>query len=525
MKLTIKKCITAFMSLAAVLVLSSCIGGGKPGSTVIEKGDISYPIDTDETIKYWVCLPDVLRQTVNNFGDTEFAKEYIRRTGIKVEYIHPAVGEESESLNVIIASNALPDIIETNWLSKGPSSMIENGIIRRLNDYKEHMPHLNRFLAENADVDKQIKTDDGDYYSFPFVRDDNMLLSTSGFMVRSDWMKSLNLEVPETIEDWGNMLTALKTKCQYPLAFPIGVLDFFAGAYGIDDTYYVDEEGKVRIGVIEPQYKELLTTMNRWYEKGFIHKNAAILSLDLVRSNMLNNVSAVDFAAGGSGMGYYLSKKDKDGKELELEPLPYPSSEKGKKPEFGNTSFKYTPQNSAAITVHAKNPELCARFLDYSYGPEGSMLNNFGIENVSYEIIEGVPTYTDIITKNPSGLTMSQALPLYVRSSTEGPFVQDVRYIVQYYKTPAQIKALEVWGNNNHKKHLMPQVTTTAEESRELSVINGEIEKYKAEMLIRFVMGDVSIDKFDETVEHYKALGIERAIQIYQDALGRFNSR
>jgi len=520
-----KKIIASILTLTAIASLAAC--GEKKEETAVKSdmptGEIQYPVETEETVRYWVRLPSSLGSTVTNFSETEFAKEYMKRTGVKIEYLHPAAGEEAQSLNLLIASNDLPDIIETNWLSNNPSSMIRKKVILALNDYMDYAPNLKKYLSENPDVDKQIKTDESEYYVFPFIRNGEKLLATSGFMARADWMSELGLESPETIEEWELFLEAMKTKCDYPLAIGMATTSHFLSGFGIDDTYYVDSDGKVAHGAIKPEYKEFLITMNRWYEKGLIDKNAAVINGQQVQSNMLNGKAAVDMGAGGSGMGMYLNAKK--GEAFDLIALPYPSTEKGVKAEFGNKQFKYSPVNGAAITAQAKNPALCARLLDYSYSEEGSMFNNFGIEGVSYEMKDGFPTYSDVITNNPEGLAMSQSLPIYVRAANEGPFVQDERYIVQYYQNPQQQAALDIWGNNNHDKHLMPQITLTDEESNEFAKIDNAIKTYTSEMLIKFITGEEPIDNFDKFVEQLKSMNIEKAIEIQQAALDRFNKR
>ena len=39
--------------------------------------------------------------------------------------------------------------------------------------------------------------------------------------------------------------------------------------------------------------------------------------------------------------------------------------------------------------------------LDYLYSEEGIMLTNYGIEGVSYELVNGEPVYTELLTNNP----------------------------------------------------------------------------------------------------------------------------
>ena len=170
-------------------------------------------------------------------------------------------------------------------------------------------------------------------------------------------------------------------------------------------------------------------------------------------------------------------------------------------------------------------PELAARLLDYSYSEEGFMLNNFGIEGESYDMVGEYPTYKEVITKNPDGLAMSQALPLYVRAANEAPFVQDVRYIEQYYALKQQSDALAIWGNNNDEKHRMPQITLTNEESDEYTKIINDIETYRDEMATKFIMGEESFDNFGTYVETLKSMKIDRAVEIQQAAYDRFISR
>ena len=44
-------------------------------------------------------------------------------------------------------------------------------------------------------------------------------------------------------------------------------------------------------------------------------------------------------------------------------------------------------------------------------------------------------------------------------------------------------------------------------------------------MIIKFVIGTEPIDKFDEYLEEAYDLGLQRALDIYTDALKRYNAR
>ena len=153
------------------------------------------------------------------------------------------------------------------------------------------------------------------------------------------------------------------------------------------------------------------------------------------------------------------------------------------------------------------------------------MLYNFGIEGESYEMKDGYPTYTDTIFHNPNGLSVSQAMHCYLRACSVGPFVQDVRYIEQYYELDQQREALNVWGVSDAELYWLPQITLTSEDSSEYSKIMGDLNVYKEEAMLNFIVGQKPLDEFDSYVEEIKRLGIDRAIEIQQAAYERFIAR
>ena len=120
---------------------------------------------------------------------------------------------------------------------------------------------------------------------------------------------------------------------------------------------------------------------------------------------------------------------------------------------------------------------------------------------------------------------MSQVLSMYVRSSTEGPFIQDERYISQYYQLQEQRDALDVWGQNVSQDWKMPMVTLTSEEQAEYSRIITDFQTFQTENVTAFIMGSRPISEFESFVQECKDRDIERAIEIYQAAYDRYINR
>ena len=134
--------------------------------------------------------------------------------------------------------------------------------------------------------------------------------------------------------------------------------------------------------------------------------------------------------------------------------------------------------------------------------------------------------YTDLIFKNPDGLTVASAMAFYIRAANSGPFVQDGDYIDGFYSRPNQQESLKNWMANMEyeRKNVLPPYTLTPEETEEYSSIMTEINTAMADV-DKFITGKKSLDEYDKFIENLKGLGIERAIEIVQTACDRYNDR
>jgi putative aldouronate transport system substrate-binding protein len=483
-----------------------------------------------EKLTYWMPLAQNVAANFPNLGQTPYARAVQERTGIQVEYLHPA-GNTGEQFNLIIASGDLPDIMESNWLgySGGPENAIAEKVILRLNDvFENHAPHLSAYLTAHPDIDRMIRTDAGSYYCFPFVRGDFTLLLSSGLMIRQDWLDELGLEIPKTIDDWHTVLTAFRDR-KGSMA-PFTNYNFsnvpFAYAWGVTPrNFMVDDESRIRYSPIEEGYRSYLAVFARWYKEGLVDPDILTTSFDQVSTKMTRGLSGAAVAALGSGMGTWTASARQQTPSFRLTGAPVPMLREGQKPHLSYAVYPYSGITSAAITTGARNVETAARYLDWSYGEEGYILNNFGIEGESFVWVDGYPAFTDMVLKNPNGWPIAQGIAAYARSQDSGPFVQDRRYLEQYYSLQEQKDALTLWPFEDMLKHIVPPLTPTPEESAEFATIMTEVNTYQREMEAKFIIGTEPLSNWDAYVRTIKNLGIDRAIEIQSTALNRYNAR
>jgi len=138
--------------------------------------------------------------------------------------------------------------------------------------------------------------------------------------------------------------------------------------------------------------------------------------------------------------------------------------------------------------------------------------------------VDGKPVYTDKIIK-PAGMTAAQALQRYCR--WDGPGVMDYKRMWQLYRASGQgemLKALDVWKQDDIS-YVLPPISLTQEEATENSNIMPDIITYVNEMTVKFIIGGEPLSGFDSFVAKIKGMKIDRAMQIQQAALDRYNKR
>ncbi|MEG0642189.1 MAG: extracellular solute-binding protein [Clostridium sp.] len=531
----LKKMMLGMMCVVMAVGVMGCSSKTEaPKETVNTEDKVEKNTEGTE-IKYWAAMNGNVVPVAQNYGEVEFYKQLEEKTDVKINFLHPPVGQEKDQFKLLIASRKdLPDVIQAQWLFEypgGPEKAIKDGVIISLNDYLDQMPNYKKAMEANPEMLKQCKTDDGTIYGFQGLNQ-NDAKAFSGLMLRADWLEELGLEAPETIEEWEVVLRAFKEEkgAIVPLSMRsrdlMNEVNLFNAAYEIGYDFYLDDKGEVQYGPIQPEYKEYLTTLNNWYEEGLLDPDFASIDDKIVDANLLNGKSGATFGWIGGSMGkWYKAATDE---KFELIAVSNPVINKGDKGKFLSTYANQIAGPSAAITTNAENIEEIITMFDFLYTEEGKMLKNFGVEGLTYEMVEGKPVYTDLIMKNPDGLPIGQAMGKYFQANYGAPGFSEIpAYQEQYYELDAQKEARIAVNKHaaSAEPHVIPPITATSDESKDLATIMTDIDTYREEQFVAFVTGAQPMEKFDEYVEVMKQLNIDRAVEIKQAGVERYNNR
>ncbi|MFW6234573.1 MAG: extracellular solute-binding protein [Spirochaetota bacterium] len=307
------KKITTLIALS-IFVSMALFGGGQDEQTQDPSTPASY--------SYHMQITASLTQVITNFGDTELARELAERTGVSPVYQHPLAGQEEESFNLMIAAGELPDIFEYNIVGNypgGPEKAIDDGVVLDLTDLlPEYAPNLWQYYQDNPDVALLARTDTGRYYSFPFIRGDESLMVFFGPVVNRSWLNELGLDLPETIDDWEEMLTLFRDEmgAEAPLTYEPNLLNnannTFVGAFGTAFDFFIDDNGDVQYGPIQPGYRDYLETFARWYDEGLLDVNIESMDRQQVAAKMTTGQSGASIGFAASRLGAWLEAVDGD---------------------------------------------------------------------------------------------------------------------------------------------------------------------------------------------------------------------
>lgn len=523
--------------LLAVTMAIAAAGCGGPAKEQPEVASDPEAPPVLSELTYWVQIVSQVSATMKSYNEIEAYKELERITGVKVDFQHPPQGQQAtEQFNLMMTSDKLPDVIEYSWAGYpgGPEKAIKDGKIIKLNDLiDQYAPNFKKVLEEHPEWKKEITTDDGSIYVFPFLRTDDKLKVFLGPTIRQDWLDKLGLSMPTTVDEWYNVLKAFKEQDpngngkadEIPLYLTKGDVDTttaFLGAWGINAGFY-QEEGQVKYGPTDPRFKEFLTLMNQWYKEGLLDQDFATTDEKMLEAKITGGQIGSAVLYTGSGIGKYGTlMKDKD-PNFRLVAAPYPVMNKGDKQIWGYKDHAFNGIG-AAVTTSNKNPVETVKWLDYGYSEEGTLLFNFGKEGVSYAMEDGKPVFKPEVLKDPSGLPVIQSMSKHNRATFSGPFMLDIRFDQQYTTEPDQLESKIIWAEPTMEKK-MPRTTPTQSESSRYASIMTDINTYKDEMYLKFVMGAEPLDQFDKYVKTIESMGLAEALEIQQKALERYGKR
>ncbi|UQZ35187.1 ABC transporter substrate-binding protein [Paenibacillus sp. PK3_47] len=182
-------------------------------------------------------------------------------------------------LDMKLAQGAVPDLFrirQTQDLLKYQQQGLLAEIPEEL--LNEYAPNIMKAIREHAPAYQDYGKIGGKYYGIPVVNPTNIYRIP--VVYRQDWLDKLGLAVPETLADFEKVIYAFTNddpdgngiKDTYGLSRE--GMNVLFGAFGqvvfADQLYFGVKEQKLVIGALEPELKEALQYLRKWYRDGVI---------------------------------------------------------------------------------------------------------------------------------------------------------------------------------------------------------------------------------------------------------------
>lgn len=505
--------------IVSMLLTGLLFAGGQEEAAVSEEAPVlsvwavtaaEIPIDADNSAVW---------QAVEN------------EVGVDLEWEIVSTQAKDQNFNLMIASGDLPDIV-AYYEGKGGHASIDRfgseGAFLPLQDMiKKSAPNLEARLLTDRKVAEAITAQDGNIYIVPMMAAIN---AARGWFIRQDWLDKLGLDAPTTTDELFEVMVAFRDrdpngngeKDEIPLVFRRRGDDAFynimALAYAFDaDMDWVVRSGKVVYGPSENAYGDYLAYIQRLYTNKLIDQEV------LTRQG---NPRTELFTAnrGGALHDWFASTAGLNDQLVDSIPgfeLTHFA------PPVGTADEPYTRIQMSTVradggwSISATNeyPEKTLALFDFLYSDKGIELTNFGLEGIHHtKEANGFPRYTDLITNNPDGLSLHEALVSNGMQWKIG-MVQHIDYENQFANKTAFDARKDYM--ENYIVEDFPTLTFTAEEQDVVTDKFSQIRSYVLEMTAQFMVGKRTISSFATFQQELDELGLDEVTKIYQAAYDR----
>lgn len=497
------------------------VGSTEASTPVVEEPkEITYPLEGNVKLTIGVAPNATVSGVCAGWAETAIMKEWQKQTGVEIEFV------EAKDMNLLLAGGDMPDII-LGWQGNsnypgGWSAAIKDKIIQPITEYyEEFAPDYAKLLAENPE--KEQAWVDGEMWGFAYLLETMDQSCSSGMIIRQDWLDDLGMKAPTNHEELYDVLKAFKEKkgAEYPLGMSTGdIYDYMVkrgmmtSSFGLAQAQHYVLDGVVQPCYVGEEYKEVVTFFHKLYEEGLLDPNCAAVDSATKMSNFLNGKSGMMFGAIGSGLGSILeaTKDDPNFKAAGVAPFKTPDGDISMCSQYTGVLL----QQGAFITTACKDIEAACKFLNFGYTEAGLDMFNFGIEGVSYEVVNGEKQYMDETIRTNPNMTVTQAMYYYTRALIGGPFMQQLDYLHKYNNKPEQIEALTNWSQSNAVDYCVPKLAMSTEDATTYSNIMADINTYSKESLAKFIVGEMSLDDWDKYEKQMEAFGLDTATELTQ---------
>ena len=491
---------------------------------------------------------------VEDFNTNTFTDWYSERTGININFSIAPPNEGTEVLNLTIASGDLPDIIV--GFTVDPSTLAlfgPQGLFLPLNDLIESQGHyIHEVFAGSPQVRPLVTSPDGEIYGLPQVNECYHCFYSQRAWINSDWLAAVGMDVPQTTEEFFDVLTAFKEQDangngdpndEIPLAAATtgwnGNIDgflmnpFVFSEFAGQNRFFEQNDGVITQNVTSEGYREGLRYLHRLYAAGLFGEESFTQPMDQIKQQVEGgDAPTIGVVISGAHPNFANIGGDRWQKYVAVPSLEGPSG-------LRQAPFNPWGVGSGQCTINSRteHPAAAFKWCDGLYDREATLRSVFGIPQ--WEAAEGEEGQWRWAEEGEGALGGDEFEAIWRRLSTFGT-LQNVHWAQRgpSYR-PNHLRLGEVRRDDagglevvlleetrvayepyaRDIEDLIPPLALTTMQAAEVTELRLAITDYVAQMTAEFVLGRQDLDAgWDNFVATLESLGINRVAEIYQVA-------
>ncbi|KQX48585.1 ABC transporter substrate-binding protein [Paenibacillus sp. Root444D2] len=545
-----KIALTALIAITtSVALLSACADSGQKGDdqkTEASKDDQvtaagEFPITKEKTTLRVMVKGSSI---VENFATNEFTKWLEEKTNIHIDWEVAPEKTFAEKLNVSLASGDYPDVLLNMSVSPIQQSIYgKDGVFIPLNPYiDKYGVEMKKMFEQVSYVKDLITMPDGKIYSVPQVNDCYHCSLGQKMWIYQPWLDKLGLKMPETIDEFYQVLKAFKEKDpngngkadEIPLVGatngPSSTLDLFLTSAFIEKDFNLRfvKDGKVQVAYNQPEWKDALTYMHKLFAEGLISPQTFTQDRNQLKQMGMNPEIPITGAIASQNQTVFVEVDNSRFKDyVSVPPLKGPS---------GIRSTAYNPYAVSAgqyvITNKAKNPAAAFRMADLLLSEEATLRSTQGRPgqewvrpeqgelgvNGKQAVWKPIATFGKL-----QNIHWAQAGPSLRTNDLRLSVAADPKNSLELilYK---ETKKYEPYKIDPSK--IVPPLFFTNEQAEELSTLEKTLTDYRTEFFAKTVTGSLDIDKeWNNYLNTLDKMNVKRYLEIYQQAYTQYKSK
>ncbi|MDD3336070.1 MAG: extracellular solute-binding protein [Eubacteriales bacterium] len=446
-------------------------------------------------------------------------------TGVKINIDYNLSADYATKVNSVLMSGELPDVI----IGASVTTLMDQGAIVPITQYltEEKLPHMVAGLEEDDYVYLKSATD-GEVYSFPYK---HKMPEAMSFIIRTDWLEKLNLEKPQTWEEWLTAWRAIRDQDANGNGDAADEIPFTGNAYSLMPAFgipvscqsqgnYVTTmpDGTYNLIWEHPNYRVYLENMAMMYSEG-------LLDTEFASRTLTESYAVMNSGIGGSMQAFAEQSLTTTTALREVDP-----SMKCEciEPVEGPLGDKLIPSRSTiaakgCVTVSGEEKiDLICKVFDYLWSDEGMLLMNYGVEGYTFEYDADhnpkiISPYVDSFANARGAGLNFQMLPT---CWTLDSYMQILCQGKSYDELPEANKFFYdgLFLNDPYFVKLAPQIATDA-----YSTYSADIIPAVLELQANAIAGRISIDEFFTGYEALKSQGLQEMIDANAAASAMLN--